>query len=83
MGEEVVAGSLAPPADFGAQAAVLVMGRVQIALFGAGEARLRTRLDDAANQANVRRRLPRCDVGRRLADVGAVEANADDPHELW
>src|SRR5262245_15541258 len=72
--EEVVAYLLAASTHLGAEAAVLVVGSVQLALLGAGQAGHRTGFDAGADDAKVGR-CPSCqDASGGVANVGAVQA---------
>jgi hypothetical protein len=80
--EKLVARALAAPADFGAEPAVLVVRGVPVALLGTGEAGDATRFDHRADKAQVRRGLAGHNSAGRVADVGAVEAEANAAHHL-
>ena len=80
--EQVVAGALAAATDFGAEAAVLVVRSVPVALLGAAEARDATGLDHCPDKAQVSCGLAGHDTAGRVADVGAVEAEANATHHL-
>jgi hypothetical protein len=80
--EKVVARVLAPATDFGAEPAVLVVGGVPVALLGTGEAGDTTGFDHCADKAPVRCSLAGHDAAGRIADLGAVEAEANATHHL-
>jgi hypothetical protein len=75
--KEIAARLLAPVADLGADPAVLVMPGVSLALLGTGATCCRARLDRCSAHAGVRLGLPRHDATSRLAEVRAVEAEAN------
>ena len=81
-GEHFVARGLAPAADVSADPAVLVVGGVPVALLGAGGARRRASLDHRSNEADVGTALPGRDARGRVADVRAVESDADNAGQL-
>src|ERR671912_662210 len=74
--------SVAESADVSADAAVLVVGGVPVALLGTGNARCRAGLDRRADEADVGTGLPGCDARGRLADVCAVETDADHADQV-
>jgi hypothetical protein len=59
-----------------------MVGGVPVALLGTRDARPRARLDRRADEAAVGTALPRRDARGRLADVRAVETDADDADQL-
>jgi hypothetical protein len=61
---------------------VVVVRRVTIALLGARTTRDHARLDRRANQTEVGLGLTRHDPARVLTHVGAVEIEANTPHQL-
>ena len=77
-----MAGPLAASADFGADAAVFVVGGMPLALITAGSARHGAGLDHSAEDAEIRRGLPCHDTGGSVARIHAVEAKADAAHHL-
>src|SRR5213078_2507694 len=80
--EKLVARALAAATDFGTEPAVLVVRGVPVALLGTGEAGDATRFDHRADKAQVRRGLAGHNSAGRVADVGAVEAEANAAHRL-
>jgi hypothetical protein len=80
--QDVVACLLASTTDLGAQAAVLVMGSVPLALLCTCKARHHTRFDRCANEAEIWQRLPREDAAGRVADVGAVEIEPNATYQI-
>jgi hypothetical protein len=80
--EEVVAYLLAASTHLGAEAAVLVVGSVQVALLGAGQAGHRTGFDACADDAKVGRRLPCQDAAGGVANVGAVKVEPYAPNQV-
>jgi hypothetical protein len=80
--DEVAAGLVAATADLGAEAAVLVVGRVLLALVGAGPAGHRARLDRRAEDAEIGLGLPDKDSAGGTAGIGAVEAEANAADQL-
>jgi hypothetical protein len=79
---QVVACLLTAATDFGANAAVLVVSGVAIALFGTDEASHRTCLDHCADKAEIRGSLACHDSPGRVAGVGAVETEASAPNHV-
>jgi hypothetical protein len=75
--DHVVTCRLAAAADLRADAAVLVVSRVTVALLGAGDACDCAGLDRRADEPDVRTTLARRDPRGRVADVGAVEGDTD------
>lgn len=80
--EEVVACLLAASTHLGAETAVLVVGGVQLALLGAGQAGHRAGLDAGTDEAKVGRRLPCQDAAGGVANVGAVEVEPYAPNQV-
>ena len=81
--EKVVARLFAAATDFGADAAVLVMSSVEVALFGTDDASHRTGFDHRAHEAEIGRGLPRHDARGCVALIGAIGAQSNDaPHLL-
>ena len=66
----------------GADAAVLVVGRVALALFGTGDAGRRTSFDHRDDEAEIGRGLTRHDPARGIACVGAVEVEPNAADQL-
>jgi len=60
---------------------VLVVSRVALALFGAGEAGHRTSSDHRDDETEIRRGLTYHDPPCRIARVGAVEAEPNAPDQ--
>jgi len=81
-GENFVACGLAASADVCADAAVLVVGGVPVALLGARDACRRAGLDRRADEADVGLALPGCDARGRFTDVRAVETDANHADQL-
>ena len=81
-GDQVAAGLVAATADLGADAAVLVVGRVLLALVGAGAAGYRARFDRRAEDAEIGLGLPAEDSAGGTAGIGAVEAEANAADQL-
>ena len=73
---------LAAPADLRANAAVLVMGGMPLALITTGLTGRRTGLDHCPHDAKIRLGLTDHDTGGSSAGVGAVEAQANATHHL-
>src|SRR5207247_402649 len=69
-------------AAFGANAAVLMMGGVPLALLATGAAGRRAGLDRCADDAEIERGLAGHDAAGGLACVGAVEAEANAADQL-
>jgi hypothetical protein len=80
--EKVIACLLAAATDFGADAAVLVVGGVPFALLGTSEASDRTCFDHCADKAEIRSGLACHDAAGGVTGVGAVEAEANAAHHL-
>jgi hypothetical protein len=80
--EKVVACCLATATDFGADAAVLVVGSVPVTLLGTDETGSRTRFDYRTDEPEIRLGLACHDPARRVARVGAVKAEANAAHHL-
>ena len=80
--EKVVARVLAAAADVGAKAAVLMVGGVPVTLLGTGEAGDATGLDHCADKTQVSGCLAGHNAAGRVADLGAVEAEANATHHL-
>src|SRR5262249_4732354 len=76
-GEQILAGLLAAAAGLGADAAVLVVVSVPLALVAAGTARRRASLDGRTDDAEVGLRLADDDAAGRDTGIAAVEAQAD------
>ena len=81
--EQVVACLLAAAAHLGADAAVLVVLGVVLALLAAGAAYRHARLNRCANDGDLGLGLAGHDAAGGVADVGAVEAPANAAHHLW
>ena len=79
---QVAAHLVAATADLGAEAAVLVVGRVLLALVGAGAARHGARLDRGAEDAEIRLGVSDEDSAGGIAGIGAVEAEANAADQL-
>src|SRR5204862_3160790 len=79
---KLVAGGLAAATDLGAEPAVLVVGGVPVALPGTDETGDATGFDDCTDEAQVSCGLAGHDAAGRVADVGAVEAEANATHHL-
>jgi hypothetical protein len=73
---------LAAAANLGADAAVVVMGGMPLALVSTGSAGRRARFDHRPEDAEIRRGLTDRDTGGRVADVNAVEAESNAAHHL-
>jgi hypothetical protein len=80
--EQVVARLLAAAAHLGASAAVLVVLGVALALLATGAACHHARLNRCADDADIRRALAGDDTAGGLANVSAVEAQANAAHQL-
>src|SRR5262245_8022883 len=80
--EQIVAGLLAAAAGCGADAAVLVVMGVPLALLAASTARRRACLDRCADDAELGLGLARDDAASRAAQIGAVETKADAADEV-
>jgi hypothetical protein len=80
--EEVVACLLAASTHLGAEAAVLVVGGVLLALLGAGQAGHGAGFDARTDEAKVGRRLPCQDAAGGVANVGAVEVEPYTPNQV-
>lgn len=80
--EKVIASLLAAAADCGADATVLVVRGVELALLGAGEAGRRTSFDHCADEAEIGRGLPCHDPAGRIARVGTVEVEPNAADQL-
>jgi hypothetical protein len=80
--EQVSAGLLATAADLGADATVLVVGGVLLALFGTRPAGHRASLDLRTEDAEIRLGLPDEDATGGVAGVRAVEAEANAADQL-
>jgi hypothetical protein len=76
--EKVVACLLAAATDLRADAAMLVMSSMLLALLSRSEARRRTGFEHRAKDAQPRCGLPRRDTAGGLTHVGAVEAESND-----
>jgi hypothetical protein len=81
-GDQAVACLLAAAADFCANAAVLVVGRMPLALLATGAAGHGARLDRCADDAEIGCRLAGQNAAGRVADVGAVEIEANAADQL-
>jgi hypothetical protein len=75
--ESGAAGLLATAAGCGADAAVLMVMSVPLALLSAGTARHRARLDRSADDAEIRFRLTCDDAAGGVARIGTVETEAN------
>jgi hypothetical protein len=80
--EQIAASLLAAATDLGAHAAVVMVGRVALALLGARTTRDSARLERGAYDAKVRFGLTGQDPAGGLAHIGAVEVQPDAPHQL-
>lgn len=80
--QQVVARTLAAATDLGADATVLVMGRVAFALLGAHGAGRRACLDDPPQETAVVDGLPGGDTNVRVAGLGAIQTESDDAEEI-
>ena len=80
--DQVAAGLLAAAAVLGANAAVIVMGGMPLALITTGSAGGRAGFDHCPEDAEIRRGLTYRDPGGSVAGVGAVEAEANAAHHL-
>ena len=80
--EQVFASPFTTAADLGANSAVLVVGRVLLALLGACPTGCRAGLGFRAEDAEVRLGLPDEDASGGLAGVGAVEAESNAANHL-
>ena len=80
--EQVVAGLLTAAAHLGANAAVLVVLGVPLALFATGTARHHAALNRCTDDAGVGRCLAGHDAAGGVAQIGAVEAKANAAHHL-
>jgi hypothetical protein len=74
---EVVTCILASATDFGADAAVFVVGGVPLALLCTGNTSRRTGFDHCAEKAEIRFGLPCDDTACDVARVSAIEAEAN------
>ena len=81
--EQVLACLLAAAAHLGADAAVLVVLGVALALLATGAAYRHARLNRCANDGDLGLGLAGHDAAGGVADVGAVEAPANAAHHLW
>jgi hypothetical protein len=81
-GENFVAYLVASTTHFEAQAAVLVVGSMALALFGTNEAGNRAGFDRCADEPKIRQSLPVNDAAGRVADVGAIEVEPNAPHQV-
>lgn len=81
-GEGGAAGAFALAAGLGADAAVLVVLRVALALLGADTARRHACLEQRPCELRLEGCLARQHAARRLAGIGAVEVDPDAPDEL-
>jgi hypothetical protein len=80
--DQVGAGLLAAAADLRANAAVLVIGGIPLALITTRLAGRRAGFDHCPEDAEIRRGLTYHDPGGGVAGVGAVEAEANAAHHL-
>jgi hypothetical protein len=80
--DQVVAGLLAAAAGFGAYAAMLMVGGVLLALLATGAAGHCAGLDRCADDVEIERGLAGHDAAGGLADVGAIETEANAPDQL-
>ena len=81
-GEQIAACLLAAAANLSAGTAVVVVGRVAIALLGARTTRDDARLERCAYDTEVGLGLTGHDPAGRVAHVGAVKTEANAPHQL-
>src|ERR671914_206010 len=81
-GEQIAARLLAATANLSADPAVVMVGRVTIALLGAGTTRDNARLDRCTHDTELGLGLTGHDPAGRVAHVGAVETEPNAPHEL-
>jgi hypothetical protein len=80
--EQSAARLLAAAANLCADAAVVVVGRVAVALLGARTTCDNACLDRGSDDAEVRLGLAGHDAAGRVAHVGAVEVEPNAPHQL-
>jgi hypothetical protein len=80
--EQVIACLLAVAAHLGANSAMLVVLGVALALLVTGAACPHARLNRCANDGNIGLSLAGHDAAGSLANVGAVEAQANAAHQL-
>lgn len=80
--DKILAGLLAAATDFGADAAVFVVGGMSLALITGGLAGGGASFDHCAEDVEIRGSLTRHDTSGSVAGVGAVEAKADAAHHL-
>jgi hypothetical protein len=81
-GEQIAARLLAAATNLGADTAMVVVGRVTIALLGTRTTRDHARLDRGANQTEVGLGLTGHDPAGVLTHVGAVEIETNTPHQF-
>ena len=81
-GEQVVARLLAAAAKLRADAAMVMVGRVALALIAARTTRRDTCFDRGPDDAEVGFGLAGHDAADGVADIGAVETAPDAPHHL-
>ena len=81
-GEQIAARLLAAATNLCADTAVVVVGRVTIALLGTRTTRDHARIDRGANQTEVGLGLTGHDPACVLTHVGAVEIETNTPHQL-
>ena len=81
-GEQIAARPLAAATNLCADTAVVVVGRVTIALLGTRTTRDHARVDRGANQTEVGLGLTGHDPAGVLTHVGAVEIETNTPHQL-
>jgi hypothetical protein len=80
--EQIVACLLAAAAHLATDAAVLVVFGVTLALLARGPAREHAGLNRCADDADLRHGQPDDDAACGIADVGAIEAQANAAHQL-
>src|SRR5918999_4405254 len=81
-GEQIAARLLAAAANLSAGTAVVMVGRVAIALLGASTTRDNARLDRCPRDAEVGLGLTGHDPAGRVTHVGAVKIEPNAPHQL-
>jgi hypothetical protein len=81
--EKVIASLFAAAAGRRADAAVLVVGGVLVALLGTREAGRRASFEYCADEVKIGFGLPCHDPASRIAGVGAVEVEPNAPDQLW
>ena len=80
--EQIATRLLAATADLRADAAVIMVRRVALALNGARTTHDDARLDRCPNDAQIDFGLAGQDAADRVADIGAVEIEPDGPDQL-